>query len=427
MGVTVVGVSHRTAPVAVRERIAYRGAECAGAVTQLLSRTEAAEGVLVSTCNRTEFYLAAGSPLPMAAVEAVLSDRLGEDAAAYVYSRGDRDAVAHLFAVASGIDSQVFGEAQIQGQVRDALEHCRTVAGPVLTRLFQSAAHCASRVRNETVVARGAGSISSAAVQLARKIFGSLAGRRAMVLGAGDIAELALECLTAEGVRVGIVANRTHARAQALAVRYKARAMHYDDCWDELRVVDVLLCSTAAPRPIVHREHVLPALRRRGGPLCILDIALPRDVSPDVRTLDNVFLYDLDDLYSAANAAVEQRREDLDAARAIIAAETERYWEWLAGLQAVPVLTRMREELDRLRRAELAAAARKFGPLTDRQSATLDEFSRALMNKFLHSPSVRLREAAGNGRGLGIVDAAQYLFGLEEGRTAPPADPAETT
>jgi glutamyl-tRNA reductase len=255
-------------------------------------------------------------------------------------------------------------------------------------------------------------------VQLAKKIFGSLSGRRAMVLGAGEIAELALECLTAEGVSVGVVANRTHARAEELAARYHARAMHYDECWAELGLVDLLVCSTAAPRAIVHEEHVRPAVRHRSGaPLCILDIALPRDVSPEVGKLENVFLYDLDDLQVAAASALEQRRDDLPAAERIIAEEAERFWQWLAGLEAVPVLTRVRDEMERLRQAELATAARRFGPLTDRQHETLDQFSRMLMNKFLHSPTVRLREAAGNGRGLGIVDAARYLFGVEDSAT----------
>jgi glutamyl-tRNA reductase len=414
VGLTVVGLSHRTAPIEVRERVAVRAIDAVASAMEARDRTAAAETAILSTCNRTELYFAGGDA-HTAEVGALLSRRAGQDVGPLLYVRSDRDAAAHLFSVASGLDSMVFGEAQIQGQVRHALAHCRGVAGVALTRLFNAAGTCASRVRDETGVARGAGSVSSAAVQLARKIFGSLAGRKAMILGAGEVAELALECLVNDGVHVGIVANRTHARAQELAGRYGAHAMHYDDCWSELGTVDLLVCSTAAPRTMVHVDHVLPAMHGRGGsPLCILDIALPRNVATEVGALENVFLYDLDDLQAAAASAVERRREDLPAADAIIVEEAERYWQWFAGLEAVPVLTLVREEIERLRRSELEVAHRRFGPLSDAQRETLDQFSTSLMNKFLHAPTVRLREAAGNGRGLGIVDAARYLFGVEE-------------
>jgi len=413
VGLTAIGISHRTAPVAVRERVAVRPAELGPTASAAAAVTGSSEAVILSTCNRTELYFAGGGN-HAAEAGALLSFRAGEDLGAQLYLRRDRDAVSHLFAVAAGLDSMVFGEAQIQGQVREALAQSREAAGAVLTRLFNAAGTAAARVRGETAVARGAGSVSSAAVQLAKKIFGSLRGRRAMVLGAGEIAELALECLSAEGVSVGVVANRTHTRAETLASRYGARAMHYDECWAELGSVDLLVCSTAAPRAVVHPEHVAPAVRgRAGAPLCVLDIALPRDVAPEVAQLENVFLYDLDDLQAAASSALDQRRDDLPAAERIITEETDRYWQWLAGLQAVPVLTRVREEMERLRQAEVAAAARRF-PLTPEQRDTLEEFSRRLMSKFLHAPSVRLREAAGNGRGLGVVDAASYLFGVED-------------
>jgi glutamyl-tRNA reductase len=417
VGLTVVGISHRTAPVAVRERVAIRPAELSAAAAAAVAVTGASEVVVLSTCNRTELYFAGGSD-HAAGAGALLSVRAGQDLGAQLYLRRDRDAVSHLFAVAAGLDSMIFGEAQIQGQVRDALAQSRESAGAVLTRLFNAAGSSAARVRGETAVARGAGSVGSAAVQLAKKIFGSLAGKRAMVLGAGEIAEVALECLAAEGVTVGIVANRTHGRAETLAARHHARAMHYDQCWAELASVDLLLCSTAAPRVVVHPEHVAAAVARRAGaPLCVLDIALPRDVSPEVGKLENVFLYDLDDLQAAALSALDERRDHLPAAESIIADEMERYWQWLAGLEAVPVLTRVRSEMERLRQDEVAAACQRFA-LSDSQRETLEHFSRSLMNKFLHAPTVRLREAAGNGRGLGIVDAARYLFGVEDAEGA---------
>jgi glutamyl-tRNA reductase len=308
----------------------------------------------------------------------------------------------------------ILGEAQIHGQVKEAWEQSRSQSGPILNRMFQSALLAGSRAREETGIGRGAASVSSAAVQLSKKIFGGLSGRRAMVLGAGDVAEIALECLLSEGVRVAIVANRTHERARSLAERHGATAMHYDQCWESLRDVDVLICSTAAPVPVVTLSRIHSSIEARGDrPLCILDIALPRDVEPAVGELDNVFLYDLDDLRAAAAANLERREEDVPAARAIVAEEVQKFWDWVAGLAAVPVVREFRDEMDRLRSTELAAALRRIGPLTAEQSDALEQFSRSLMNKFLHEPSVRLKAAAANGRGLGIVDAARYLFALE--------------
>src|SRR5204862_3624426 len=293
----------------------------------------------VSTCNRTEIYAVEQNDDSVARISTLLSDRLGGDAAGFVYVRRDREATSHLFEVAAGLDSMILGEAQIHGQVKDAWEECRAASGPIVNRLFQNALLAASRAREETGIGRGAASVSSAAVQLAKKIFGGLAGRRAMILGAGDVAELALECLLAEGVRVAIVANRTHERARSLADRHGASAMHYDECWDSLREVDVLICSTAAPVPVVTVGRVRGAVEARGDrPLCILDIALPRDVEAAVGDLDNVFLYDLDDLRAAAAANLEQREENVPAAREIIAAEAQKYWDWVAGLAAVPVV-----------------------------------------------------------------------------------------
>jgi glutamyl-tRNA reductase len=345
---------------------------------------------------------------------------LGEDAAGYGYVRRDRDAISHLFHVAAGLDSMVLGEAQIHGQVRDAWAACRTQSGAILNRLFQTSLLVAGRVRNETAISRGAASVSSAALQLARQIFGSLAGRRAMVLGAGEMAELALECLVNEGVRAAMVANRTYERARELAERHGAIAMHYEECWAALHEVDVLLCSTAAPRPVVTLDRVLPAVAgRRGRPLCILDIAMPRDVEPRVGELDNVFLYDLDDLRAVVTGNVERRRAELPTAEELIGREVERFWDWLAGLAAVPVLTQFRGEMDLVRQREVKNAMRRLEHLAPEDREVVEQLSRSLMNKFLHGPTVRLRAAAANGRGLGIIDAVRYLFGLD--------DPAATT
>lgn len=422
MALILVGSSHRVAPIEIRERLAYGPSETPGALHTVRDDAGAREAVLLSTCNRTEVYLVEGDDAGGRGVNAeecirnMLGARLDnpQDAHAYTYVRRDREAAAHLFRVASGMDSMILGEAQILGQVRHAWELCRPQAGPVLNRLFQTALLAGSRVRTETGVGRGAASVSSAAVQLAKKIFGSLHGRRAMILGAGEMAELALECLTKEGVRAAVVANRTFARASQMARRHGATAVPYDAWWDALPDTDVLLCSMAAPHPVVTPDGVAAALETRGDrPLCILDIALPRDVDARVGQLDNVFLYDLDDLRGVVASNLERRHSELLPAEDVIAVEVEKYWQWLAGLAAVPVLTTFRATMDRVRQEELSNAMRRLGhlPLAERQA--IEHFSRALMNKFLHEPSVRLRAAAANGRGLGIVDATRYLFGLD--------------
>lgn len=414
MAVIVVGISHRGAAVEVRERVAFSSADARRTVEELHGIAGIREGILVSTCNRTEFYLVEGDADAAPAVWTLLSDRLGSDAAQYGYVMRDREAVSHLFSVAAGLDSMVLGEAQIQGQVRDAWENCRPASGAMLNRLFQTSLLVAGRVRSETSISRGAASVSSAAVQLAKKIFGSLSGRRAMILGAGEMAELALECLASEGVRTAIVANRTFERATELAARHGATAMHYDDCWTQLADVDILLCSTASPHPIVRVDHIMPSLQARGDrPLCVVDIALPRDVDTAVGSLENVYLYNIDDLQAVIASSLERRRSDLPSAEQLIGAETERYWDWLAGLEAVPVVTQFRAEMERIRAKELADALKRLKHLGPEEQAVVERLSHSIMNKFLHEPSVRLKAAAANGRGLGVVDAARYLFGLE--------------
>ncbi len=414
MAVVVVGVSHHGAPLDVREQLAFATREIVPAIERVRLASGALEGVMLSTCNRTELYIVEHEREAAPAAWTLLSERLRADASTFGYVKRDREAAAHLFRVASGIDSMVVGEAQIHGQVRDAWELSRAVSGIVLNRLFQGALQAAGRVRSETRIGHGALSVSSAAVQLSKKIFGGLAGRRAMVLGAGEMAELALASLQQEGVHTAVVANRTFERAEALARQYGAVAVHYDEAWPRLAEVDVLLCSTASPRPVVDVARIKPSIDKRGDrPLCILDIALPRDVDPAVGKLENVFLYDLDDLKGVVTANLERRQRELPAAEGVIAHEVEAFWEWVAGLAAVPVLTQLREEMNRVRERELATALRRLGDLAPEQREAVEQLAQSLTNKFLHEPSVRLRAAAANGRGLGVVDAARYLFALE--------------
>ena len=416
MSLAVVGVNHRTAPLEVRERFAHAAREVPASLERVLA-AGAGGGVLLSTCNRTEFYLAEPGEGAPDAVWAILSERLGggRSASAYGYFRRDRDAVRHLYRVSAGLESMILGESQIQGQVREAWEMSKPQAGPVLHRLFQSALLVGARVRSETGLAMGAASAASAAVAVAGKIFHQLAGRSALVLGAGDMAELAATCLASEGVRVTMVANRTYERAQAVAEELGARALTLDQAWEHFATADIVLSSTAAPHAVVTWERVAAAIERRGRrPLCILDVAVPRDVEPAVGRLENVFLYDIDDLQTVVAQATAERRKEIPAAEHIVTEEVDRFWTWYGGLAVVPVLKEFRGRLDQVRAQELERALKRLAHLAPEDRAQIEQFSQALLNKFLHQPTIALKQAAHVGRGYGLLEALKRLFGLEQ-------------
>jgi len=417
MSIAVLGVNHRTAPLEVRERFAHERREVAASLGRVLA-AGARGGVLLSTCNRTEFYFAEPAEGVAESVWDLLSERLGgsRDAREYGYTQHDRDAVRHLYRVSSGLDAMILGESQIQGQVRDAWEVSKPHAGPVLHRLFQSALLVGSRVRSETGLATGTASAPSAAVAVAARIFTQLAGRSALILGAGDMAELAATCLVSEGVRVSVVANRTYERARAIAegLGGGARALTLDEAWEHFATADIVLSSTAAPHAVVTWDRVAPVVARRGGrPLCILDLGMPRDVEPAVAQLENVFLYDIDDLQAVAAQAAAERRRDIPAAERIVGEEVDRFWAWYGGLVVVPALKELRDRMDQVRSAEVDRVLRRLAHLSPDDRAEIEHFSQALLNKFLHSPTLALKAAAQAGRGYGMLEALKRLFGLD--------------
>jgi len=417
LALTVVGVNHRTAPLEVRERFAHGAHEVPVALGRVVA-AGASGGVLLSTCNRTEFYLSDASDAAADAVWALLGERLGDGRAArpYGYLRRDREAARQLYRVASGLDSMILGESQIQGQVRDAWELSRGVAGPVLHRLFQSALLVGARVRSETAIGRGAASAASAAVSLAGKIFGELRDRRALILGAGDMAELAAACLVDAGVRVTLVANRTQERARAVADRLGAAAQTLDEAWEHFAGADIVIASTAAPHAVVTWARIAPAVARRGGrPLCILDLAVPRDVEPAVGQLENVFLYDLDDLQAVAGQASVERRAEIPRAEQIVDEEVENFWAWHDTLAVVPVLKEFRGRMEAVRAAELQRVFKHLQHLSPEDRERLARFSESLLNKFLHEPTLALKREAEAGDGYLLVEALRKLFHLERG------------
>ena len=416
MGIKVLGVNHRTAPLEVRERFAHGAHEVPGALARVMA-AGASGGVLLSTCNRTEFYLVADEEQVTDVVWDLLGERLeagaGGGARDYGYIARDRDAVRHLYRVSSGLDSMILGESQIQGQVREAWEVSRAQAGPVLHRLFQTALHVGARIRTETALGAGTASAASAAVTVAGKIFGDLAGRAALILGAGDMAELAATCLADEGVRVTLVANRTHERARVIAERLGATALTLEEAWPHFATTDIALCSTAAPHAVVTWERVGAVIGgRRGRPLCILDLAVPRDVDPAIAQLENVFLYDIDDLQTVAAQATARRHDEVPAAERIVEEETDLFWAWYGGLGVVPVIKEFRSRMETLRAAEVERALRHLNHLSPEDRVRVEQLSQALMNKFLHQPTVALKAAAEEGRGYGLLEALRRLFGL---------------
>lgn len=412
--ITLIGINHRTAPIEVRERLAWADGEVGGVVAEVVSNG-ASGGVLLSTCNRIEFYVTEPTGPALAEVWRHTELRLGEPAERFAYVRQDQEAVRHLFRVAAGLDSMVLGESEIQGQVRRAWELARAQAGPVLSRLFQMALRVGGRVRAETALGSGAASVPSASVELAKKIFGNLAGRRAIILGSGDMAELAMACLSSEGVRTMLVAHRNLARAEEIAARLGGRATSYDDAWELFHEVDIVISSTAAPHVIVEPAKVAGPLERRGDrPLCILDIAVPRDVDPDVGRFDNVFLYDIDDLQEVATAGLGGRKREVPRAETIVTQELGYFWEWYQGRGVVDAIRALRRHAEGIRDQELARVMQKLGHLSADDREAVAYLARALTNKLIHEPTVRLRGSVGNGKEGQMTDAVRYLFDLAD-------------
>lgn len=423
MPVAVVGASHRTAPIELRERLAFGRAEVPAVLAGIAAGT-GAEAVLLTTCNRTEFYLSSVDDAGVDAALESLAARIGvspSDANRWLYVRRDREATHHLFRVAAGLDSMIVGEPQIQGQVREAYAVARQVegangpvVGPALNRLFQGALNVGGRVRSETGLGIGAASVSSAAVELSKKIFGSLKGRRALVLGAGEMSEITLECLRGEGVRTAVVANRTWDRARELAEKWGGTAIHWEEFAGALPEVDIVICSTSAPHPVLTLDRFRNALPRGARkPLCIIDIAIPRDVETAVGDQENVFLYNVDDLQQIVDDSLDRRRAQLPAAERIVAEGVEDYWSWYASLAVVPTIRALRDHGERVRAQETERALARLHHLSPDDREAVDALTRQILNKLLHAPTTRLREAAGNGRGTGVLDTVRYLFELE--------------
>jgi glutamyl-tRNA reductase len=417
MRLVLVGTSHHRAPVELRERLGFD--EATG--RELVARLSAddAEAVALATCNRVCVYIAhedASEARRRAITELADRSRLEPSALeAWVYTKSDEDAARHLFRVASGLDSLVPGEAQILGQVRDAFEVADGAgsAGVVLHRLFRQALHTGRRVRNETQIGENPASVSSAAAELAARVFDDLPKRRVLLIGAGKMGELAAANLVTRGVGTLVIANRSTERGSALAARHGARSVPLDAVEDELRQADIVVASTGAQGLVLDAGQVERALRAgRPRPVFFIDIAVPRDLDPAINQLDGCYLYDIDDLERVVEATVAGRREEAERAEAIVAEEARVFAAWQRSLDVVPAIALLRRRAQEIRAAELARASGKLAGLSPRERDAVESLTTQIVNKLLHVPTVRLKEAAAGTHGSAYADTVRHLFDL---------------
>jgi glutamyl-tRNA reductase len=395
---SVVGISHHVASVELRERVALPLDRAAS-----LART-LGDAVCLSTCNRTEVYLAGEDEQPALTR---LEELAGEPLRSVAYRMHDEAAAVHLFRVSAGLDSLVPGESEILGQVRAAFDAARP--GPFLDRVFRQALALGKRVRAETAIGESPASVPSAAAALAQQVFGELDGRRVLLVGAGRIGELAAGSLSARGATIAYVANRSSGAAYELALRFGGEPLGLDEVPAKLADVDVVLTSTGAPAALVAPADV-PA--RRKHPLFFIDIAVPRDVDPAVGRLDGCYLYDIDDLEAVVAETLAGRRAEAERAEHLVALEAERFKEWRASLEVVPAIASLRAHADEIRSAELA----KLSGLSDDERRTVESVTAQILNKLLHLPTVRMKEAAAGADGARYADVVRHLFGLDEER-----------
>ncbi len=415
MNLVLVGLNHRTAPVAVRERYAVGAGSVVSLDEKLVRQPAVSEAAVLSTCNRTE--LLAVGPDPVALRETLvrfLHDRVGDGSASpgQLYGRDGRDALEHVFSVAASLDSMVLGEAQILGQLKDAYRAAVDAqsCGPLLNRLFQHAFRAAKRVRSETGLGSSNVSVARVGVQLARQVFESFEHKRVMLLGAGEMAEAALYGLRDAGARDFVLVNRTFETARALAERFGGRARGLDELESELALADVVITSVQVDQPILGPALLGRALAGRHGlPTLMIDLGLPRNIHPEANELANLYVYDLDDLESAAERARASRAASVPAAREIVAREAEAWERWRAALPLVPTIRALGERVQALVEAELArSSAGGADPAARRRQAE------AIAARILHRPFERLRREAADGAGAYYTEAVRRLFALDE-------------
>lgn len=420
MHLTIVGLSHKTAPIEIREKLTFPLKQQGAALAALTESADISEAVILSTCNRTEIYAVSGSDAGSDAVIDFLCSYHGlerHDLARYLYVLEGQAVVKHLFRVVSSLDSMVVGEAQILHQAKEAYDAAcdGQSARRIFHKLFRQSFEVGKRVRTETSIGESAVSISYAAVELAKKVFNTLEGRTILVLGAGKMSELTAKHLVSNGVRSVLVANRTYERAVELAEKFEGTPIGYNELFERMRTADIVISSTSAPHYVIGKEQIAGVMKGRRSPLFLIDIAVPRDIDPAVNDLSNAFVYDIDDLNGVVQSNLEERMREAGRAEAIVDEELAAFESWLDTMEVVPTIAAMRADAERMRQEEYAKALKRLGGLSERELATVEALSHAIVNKMMHGPTTRLRQAAAEKDGYEYVEAARRLFALDDG------------
>ena len=423
MNFIVIGVNHQTAPVEVREQFAIPEGRLPEAIKELATYPGIEEGMIISTCNRVE--LLARTLNGTADMQGVMQKLYGFDPGPYrkhLYEHRERDAVRHVFRVASSLDSMVVGEPQILGQVKEAYATARAVGAvnsqldALLTRAFA----VAKRVRSETAIATSAVSVASVAVELAKKIFGNLQGKSVYLVGAGKMCELSARHLLAHGAKQIFVANRTYERAVALAKKFSGQAIPFEQLYDTVPNADIVISSTGAPHAIFNKEHGEKFLhRRKNRPMFFIDIAVPRDIDPGMDKLDGIFVYDIDDLQQVVSSHVADRKTEADRAEAIVQLEVEKFQSRLQTLDVVPTIVSLQEHLETVRQAEIDRVRGRLGSLSPEQELAVEALTRGIINKIMHTPITTLKTVARESTEVTtVIDLVRKLFGLRDAKKA---------
>jgi glutamyl-tRNA reductase len=426
MSFHLIGVNHKSAPVEVRERLAIPDSRLPEALKSFTRHPGVDEGLILSTCNRVE--LLAQTRNGGADLRAFLRDYFQLDDSSldpHLYEYREQAAVRHLFRVASSLDSMVLGEAQILGQVKEAYATARAVGAihSHLDQLLTRAFAVAKRVRSETEVGSSAVSVASVAVELAKKIFGSLNGKHVFLVGAGKMSELAARHLLAHGAESIFVSNRTYDRAVGLAHKFNGQAIEFTRLYDTCDRGDIVITSTGSPHTIFRREHGELFLgRRKNRPMFFIDIAVPRDVDPEMNKLDGIFVYDIDDLQQAVASHVADRQKEAELADGIIDAEVERFHARLQTLEVVPTIVSLQDHLETIRQAEIDRVRGRLGHLSPEQELAVDALTHGIINKIMHTPIRTLKTAARESEATTIVEIVRRLFNLEGKKAAKSGD-----
>lgn len=424
MRICHVGLNHKTAPVELRERLAVVESEIPSILQAQIAHPAIREAALLSTCNRVEMTMVTHDPdAAIAVAHDWFAHKAGMDmelVCEHLYSYTTDDAIRHLYAVASGLDSLVLGEPQILGQVKNSYEQALAAgtAGHILHRLYQSTFSAAKRARTETSIGKQAVNISSCAVELAKRIFGNLTGKRVMLIGAGEMAELAATHLRANGCRDILVANRTLERASKLAMEFEGHALTLEQLPDYLDAADIVVSSTGATTYVLLPGVVEKAIEKRNGkPMFLVDIAVPRDIDPRIGDLNGAYLYDIDDLQQVVQGNKEQREEASKMARALLDEEAQALLSWLKSLESVPLIRSIQQQADSFRREELEKAQKYLKDFSEEQQEAVERFSRALMKRFLHPTLRTLKTLPDDIEGDLLMGAARMLFDTQEAPT----------